>query len=327
MARLVAALVLVTATPLFILFCRLTGQKLDKKLLHADPEALMRARKQSKAKAAALQAAAAAEAGPDDAPGAAAAAAAAADLEGPEPQQQQEPERDAEQAAGDVEMLDAVDAAHHDAAAGQSAAAAGGNNSADARHSQQEQAAAVLEQEAPDALKPVTNGLSRKRHASPAEAAADDCGTSRPAKAARQLEHQPGVQQGQISAFAGASAFGAPADKQQQQQHRNPSGSQQQDGLQQQDQQQPAQQQPQGRFASDGVPVVAVQAVSAQAPAEADVRLAEQLLQRVVAAAAGMQLSELELLHARLSRVVAAHCQQQDRSAVLQQLGHILDGL
>jgi hypothetical protein len=57
------------------------------------------------------------------------------------------------------------------------------------------------------------------------------------------------------------------------------------------------------------------------------VRLAEQLLQRVVAAAAGMQLSELELLHARLSRVVAAHCQQQDRSAVLQQLGHIIDGL
>lgn len=277
----------------------------------------MRARK-SKAKAAALQAAVAAEAGPDD--------AAAAELEGPDAgaQQQQEAEPNAEQVAEDVEMLDAADVAQHDAAAGQSAAAAaGGISSADASRIQLEQAAAVLEQEPPDALKPVTNGLSRKRRASPAEAAAADCGGSRAAKAARQLEHQPGVHQDQVSAFAGASLepMGLPADKQQQQAP-NPSGSQQQDGLQQQ----PLQQQPWSQFTTDGVPAV-VQAVSAKAPAEADVRLAEQLLQRVVAAAAGMQLSELELLHARLSRVVAAHCQQQDRSAVLQQLGHIIDGL
>lgn len=278
----------------------------------------MRARKQSKAKAAALQAAVAAEAGPDD--------AAAAELEGPDAgaQQQQEAEPNAEQVAEDVEMLDTADVAQHDAAAGQSAAAAaGGISSADASRIQLEQAAAVLEQEPPDALKPVTNGLSRKRRASPAEAAAADCGGSRAAKAARQLEHQPGVHQDQVSAFAGASLepMGLPADKQQQQAP-NPSGSQQQDGLQQQ----PLQQQPWSQFTTDGVPAV-VQAVSAKAPAEADVRLAEQLLQRVVAAAAGMQLSELELLHARLSRVVAAHCQQQDRSAVLQQLGHIIDGL
>lgn len=282
----------------------------------------MRARKQSKAKAAALQAAVAAEAGPDD--------AAAAELEGPDAgaQQQQEAEPNAEQVAEDVEMLDTADVAQHDAAAGQSAAAAaGGISSADASRIQLEQAAAVLEQEPPDALKPVTNGLSRKRRASPAEAAAADCGGSRAAKAARQLEHQPGVHQGQVSAFAGASLepMGLPADKQQQQAS-NPSGSQQQDGLQQEDQQQPLQQQPWSQFTTDGVPAV-VQAVSAKAPAEADVRLAEQLLQRVVAAAVGMQLSELELLHARLSRVVAAHCQQQDRSAVLQQLGHIIDGL
>jgi hypothetical protein len=70
-------------------------------------------------------------------------------------------------------------------------------------------------------------------------------------------------------------------------------------------------------------PLLAVATVAA-APKAADVAAAGVLLQRLVAATTGMQLASLELLHARLSRVVAANVGEQDRQVVLQRLGRVV---
>jgi hypothetical protein len=70
-------------------------------------------------------------------------------------------------------------------------------------------------------------------------------------------------------------------------------------------------------------PLLAVAAVAA-APKAADVAAAGVLLQQLVAATNGMQLASLELLHARLSRVVAANAQEHDRQAVLQRVGRVV---
>jgi hypothetical protein len=275
------------------------GQKLDRRLLHSDPEALMRARKQSKARVSAQQATAAA----------AAAAEAGAEAAGVEEgtaseqhqadqlpelnqlHQQQQQQADGE-AAADVDMVDA------------STAAAGGTQ-------QQQQL-----EESPAALKPVTNGVSRKRCASSADAAAE-CEGTRPAKSARQADTP--TQLGPAVAADGSSSLGTGLEAAtDQQQHLQAAG--------QQDDRQQQQQQPPERNAVLA-PVQPLLPTPLRTAATADVQRAGELLEQVVAVSAGMQLSGLELLHARLSRVVAAHCRQEDRCAVLGQLANVIDGL
>jgi hypothetical protein len=100
--------------------------------------------------------------------------------------------------------------------------------------------------------------------------------------------------------------------------------------LQQQQQQQQLEGQWQQQSLAGGSPLEVLQppAVPPSRPAAvADVQLAGQLLDHTVAATDGMQLSALELLHARLSRVVAAHCHEKDRHSVLQQLSGVVDSL
>lgn len=298
--------------------CRLTGQKLDKRLLHTDPEALMRARKQSKAKAAAQQVVAAAE--PDEHP----AADQQQQQEEGQPQQDQEEEGQLPAAAGDVEMADVTEASLGAAAAAAGQSAAADASTAAAAGTQQQP---LHLEESPAALKPVTNGVSRKRRNSSAEAAAAaDFEASRPTKAARHTLTPE--QQGTAGQLHGSSSL-QPASAAK----HLPPAADPQPGMQATDQQdgQPQQQQQQ-ELAVEGdeceaVPVQPVLSTPTKAAAVADVLRAEQLLDRVVAASEGLRLAALELLHARLSRVVAAACQQEDRSVVLGQLAHVIDGL
>ncbi|KAF6261685.1 hypothetical protein COO60DRAFT_1699727 [Scenedesmus sp. NREL 46B-D3] len=267
---------------------RLTGKQLDKRMMHADPEALMRALKARPARPK-QPAAAAAAAGPNEDEG-----QHARDKEQEQGQQQprgeEEDQEHQEQAAAaddDVEMADAAAVAGHPAvepaappaaptppasteAAGTPvpAAAAAAN------------AAGASQRSSPLALKPVTNGQSKKR---PATNAADG---ERPAKvAASATEQWPQQQQdwqlpaAVVPLTAGAEA--APADP------------------------------------------VAVTAAAA-APKAADVAAAGVLLQQLVTATSGMQLASLELLHARLSRLVAANAKEEDRQVVLQRVGRVV---
>lgn len=278
----------------------------------------MRARKQSKAKAAAQLVAAAAE--PDEHP----AADQQQQQEEGQPQQEQEEEGQLPAAAADVEMADVTEAdlgAAAAAAAGQSAAADA--STAAAAGTQQQP---LHLEECPAALKPVTNGVSRKRRNSSAEAAAAaDFEASRPTKAARHT--LTAEQQGASGLLHGSSSVQpAPAAK------LVPPAADPQPGMQAAGQQGDQPQQQQQQMAAEGdegeaVPVQPVLSTHLKAAAVADVLRAEQLLDRVVVASEGLRLAALELLHARLSRVVAANCQQEDRSVVLGKLAHIIDGL
>jgi hypothetical protein len=275
--------------------CRLTGQKLDKRLLHADPEALMRARKQSKARASAQQATAAAAEAEAEAAGVEEGTVSeqqrADQLPGHGQLHQQQQQHDGE-AAADVDMVDAGTAA--------------------AGRTQQQQQQQL--EESPAALQPVTNGVSRKRRASSADAAAADCGGARQVKSAR-LEDTP-TQLGPAVAADGSSLGTEQEAARDQQQHLQAAG--------QQEHQQQLQQPDRNAMLA---PVQPLLSAPLKAAATADVQRAGELLEQVVAVSAGMQLSGLELLHARLSRVVAAHCRQEDRSAVLGQLANVIDGL
>jgi hypothetical protein len=322
-------LALSAAVVLRVVDCRLTGQKLDKRLLHADPEALMRARKQSKAKAAAQQAAAAAE--PDEQPAADQEQQQQAEHqqeEGQEQQQEQEEDGQPPAAAGDVEMADGTEEARLGAAAAAAGQSAAGDASTAAADGTQQQQPLHLK-ESPAALKPVTNGVSRKRRNSSAEAAAAAAGDfegSRPTKAARhtltpEQESASGLLlhgSSSVQAAPAAARHSTPATDPQ---HNMQPAGQQGDLLLQQ-------QQLAGQSEElEAVPVQPVLSTPTKAAAVADVLRAKQLLERVVAASEGMRLAALELLHARLSRVVAANCQQEDRSVVLGQLAHVMDGL
>jgi hypothetical protein len=316
------------STLAFLYCCRLTGQQVDKRVMHADPEALMRALKarpsRPKQPAAAAEAADAEEqrvAGKEE----------EHDKTLPEQRQQQEEEQEQKQqesvmaaaADGDVDMADVAASAAEPAAGAAAAAAAAapppagldsaaGTEAADvstpaaAAAGAAANAAGASQQSSPLALKPVTNGQSRKR---PAADAADG---ERPAKVAastadqqqqqQQRRVQPpvvitqrasgtGVSPTDAIALTGGAAglegelYAAPLDSQQ--------------------------------------PLLAVAAV-AEAPKAADVAVADVLLQQLVAATHGMQLASLELLHARLSRVVAASAQERDRQAVLQRVGRVV---
>jgi hypothetical protein len=316
------------STLAFLYCCRLTGQQVDKRVMHADPEALMRALKarpsRPKQPAAAAEAADAEEqrvAGKEE----------EHDKTLPEQRQQQEEEQEQKQqesvmaaaADGDVDMADVAASAAEPAAGAAAAAAAAaapppagldsaaGTEAADvstpaaAAAGAAANAAGASQQSSPLALKPVTNGQSRKR---PADAADGE----RPAKVAastadqqqqqQQRRVQPpvvitqrasgtGVSPTDAIALTGGAAglegelYAAPLDSQQ--------------------------------------PLLAVAAV-AEAPKAADVAVADVLLQQLVAATHGMQLASLELLHARLSRVVAASAQERDRQAVLQRVGRVV---
>jgi hypothetical protein len=61
--------------------------------------------------------------------------------------------------------------------------------------------------------------------------------------------------------------------------------------------------------------------------APVDVATAAELLSRLVRATAAKQLVELESLHARLARIVAAAVMEPRRAAVLQRLGCVVDEL
>jgi hypothetical protein len=237
-------------------------------------------------------------------------------------QQQQQQQQEQQAAAEDVEMADVAGATAGPAAA--PAALQEGPSPTASKDAADTPAAAAgaatgvpgaSQQSSPLALKPVTNGQSRKR---PAADAADG---ERPAKVAASTAEQQQQQQQTPAvtlpmggdagtAFADlvtptGTAVAAAADA------ADVTGS----GLAAaQGALDPNQQQQQ---------VLAVTPVAA-APKAADVAAAGVLLQRLVAVTGGMQLAGLELLHARLSRVVAANAAEQDRQVVLQLVGRVV---
>jgi hypothetical protein len=154
------------------------------------------------------------------------------------------------------------------------------------QHHQQPQ-----QQEAsPVALKPVTNGQTRKRPA----AADDSC-----------------------DATAGASPGGGQAAK-------VPRLGCAPDGVQASDAGQQLVEPAEQEEDLTAHPEQPQQLVPAAPPAAADAACAADLLQRVVGATHGAVLGELELLHARLSRVVSAHAAEQQRSRVLARLAAVV---
>jgi hypothetical protein len=316
------------STLAFLYCCRLTGQQVDKRVMHADPEALMRALKARPSR-----------------PKQPAAAAAAANAEEQrvadkdeehdetlqEQQQQHEEKQEQQQQElvtaadddGDVDMADVAAAAAQPAAGAAAAAAAAsppagldsaaGTEAADvltpaaAAAGAAASAAGASQQSSPLALKPVTNGQSRKR---PAADAADG---ERPAKVAastadqqQQQQQQQGVQRPVVITQGRSGTGAAPAEV------GTPTGAAARLEGEVQTAPLDAQQ-----------PLLAVAAVAA-APKAADVAAAGVLLQQLVAATHGMQLASLELLHARLSRVVTANAQEHDRQAVLQRVGRVV---
>jgi hypothetical protein len=178
----------------------------------------------------------------------------------------------------------------------------------------------------------MTNGVSRKQRASSADATPAELDAGRAAKAPRYAE-AGAVQQQQQQEEQGPGVP-MPAGN-----SRDCTNLEQQPGAvdqhhQQQRQQHQQQQQVDGQLQQQGCaggsPNIVLQPPAVppcRRAAEADMQLAGQLLHRTVAATEGMQLSALELLHARLSRVVAAHCHEKDRHSVLQQLSGVVDSL